>query len=83
MIFPLGITSSGMRNLLEEWDSTRNNELRKADSDQQEQNVRQILKKVTISGSATTPMYYDGQLFSKFKYEIIVKAENKRDQALT
>jgi hypothetical protein len=35
-----------------------------ADSDRQYQNVRKIIKAVTISGSASTnPIYCEGQLF--------------------
>jgi hypothetical protein len=64
MGFPLGITTSGTRNPLEEYDSARNNKLMEADSDRQDQNVRKILKAVTISGSASTnPVYCEGQLF--------------------
>jgi hypothetical protein len=54
MGFPPGITSSGTRIPPEEWDSTGNNQLMEADSDQQDQNVRKILKAVTISGLAST-----------------------------
>jgi hypothetical protein len=39
MVFPPGITSSGRRNLPEEWDSDGNNQLMEADSDRQDQNV--------------------------------------------
>jgi hypothetical protein len=53
-----------------------------ADSDWQDQNVQKILKTVTILGSAiTTPVYYNGQLFSKFKYENVSKIKNKPDLA--
>jgi hypothetical protein len=83
MGFPLGITSSGTRNPPEEYDSTGNNQLMEADSDRQDQNVRKILKAVTISGSASTnPIYCEGQLFKKFKYENIIKMKNKTDPAL-
>jgi hypothetical protein len=41
-----------------------------ADSDWQDQNVRKILKAVTISGSeSSNPIYCEDQLFQKFKYE--------------
>jgi hypothetical protein len=53
MVFLLGITSSGTRNPPEEWVSAGNNQLKEADSGLQDQNVQQILKTVTISGSAT------------------------------
>jgi hypothetical protein len=53
MGFPPGITSSGTRNPPEEYDSARNNQLKEADSDRQDENVRKILKVVTISGSAS------------------------------
>jgi hypothetical protein len=63
MGLPLGITSSGTRNPPEEYHSAGNNQLIEADSDRQDQNVRKILKAVTISGSATTnPKYCEGQL---------------------
>jgi hypothetical protein len=59
-----GITTSGTRNPPEEWDSAGNNQLMEADSDRQYQNVRKILKAVTISGSASSnPIYCEGQLF--------------------
>jgi hypothetical protein len=58
MGFLPGITSSGARNLPEEYDSAGNNQLMEADSDLQDQNVRKILTAVTISGSAgTNPIY--------------------------
>jgi hypothetical protein len=57
MVFPPGIASSGTRNPTEEWDSARNNQLREADSDRKDPNERKILKTVTISGSATTPIH--------------------------
>jgi hypothetical protein len=64
MGFPLGITSSGTRNLPEEYDSVGNNQLIEAVSDQQDQNVRKILKAVTISGSTiSNPICCEGQLF--------------------
>jgi hypothetical protein len=45
-----------------------------ADSDQQYQNVRKILKAVTISGSASSnPIYCEGQLFQQFKYKKILR----------
>jgi hypothetical protein len=54
-----------------------------ADSDRQDQNVRKILKAVTISGSASSnPIYCEGQLFQKFKYENVIKKKNKPDPAL-
>jgi hypothetical protein len=54
-----------------------------ADSDRQDQNVRKILKAVTISGSASSnPIYCEGQLFQKFKYENVIKMKNKPDPAL-
>jgi hypothetical protein len=44
-----------------------------ADSDRQNQTVRKNLKAVTISGSASTnPIYCEGQLFHKFKYENVI-----------
>jgi hypothetical protein len=68
MGFLLGITTSGTRNPFEEYDSARNSQLMEADSDRQDQNVRKILKAVTISGSASSnPIYCEGQLFQKFK----------------
>jgi hypothetical protein len=66
MVFPLGITSSGMKNSPEEWDTAGNNQLMEADSDRQDQNLLKILKTVseTMSGSATTTfIYYESQLF--------------------
>jgi hypothetical protein len=54
-----------------------------ADSDRQDQNVRKILKAVTISGSAcSNPIFCEGQLFQKFKYENVIKMKNKPDPAL-
>jgi hypothetical protein len=54
-----------------------------ADSDRQDQNVRIILKAVTISGSASSnPIYSEGKLFQKFKYENVIKLKNKPDPAL-
>jgi hypothetical protein len=45
--------------------------------------VRKILKAVTISGSASSnPIYCEGQLFQKFKYENVIKIKNKPDPAL-
>jgi hypothetical protein len=74
MVFPPGNTSLGMRNPLEEWDSTSNNQLKEADSDRQDQNARKILRMVTISGSAfTTLINYEGHLIRKFKYENVIK----------
>jgi hypothetical protein len=56
----------------------------KADSDRQNQNVRKILKAVTISGSASkNPTYCEGQLFYKFKYENVSKMKNKHDPDLS
>jgi hypothetical protein len=38
---------------------------------------------VTISGSASSnPIYCEGQLFKKFKYENVIKMKNKPDPAL-
>jgi hypothetical protein len=63
MGFPPGITISGTRNSPEEWDSAGNNQLMEADSVRQDQNVREIPKAVTISGSASSdPIYCEGQL---------------------
>jgi hypothetical protein len=54
-----------------------------ADSDWQDQNVRKILKAVTISGTASSnPIYCKGKLFQKLKYENIIKMKNKPDPAL-
>jgi hypothetical protein len=54
-----------------------------ADSDWQDQNVHNILKAVTLSGSAcSNPIFCEGQLFQKFKYENLVKMKNKPDPAL-
>jgi hypothetical protein len=54
-----------------------------ADSDRQDQNVQKILKAVTISGSeSSNPIYCEGQLFQKFKYENVNKMKNKPDRAL-
>jgi hypothetical protein len=56
-----GITSSRTRNPPEEYDFAVNNQLMEAHSDQQDQNVRKILKAVTISVSASTnPIYCKG-----------------------
>jgi hypothetical protein len=67
----------------QEWDSAWNNQLMEADSDLEDQNVRKILKAVTISGSASSnPIYCEGQLFQKFKYENVIKMKNKPDRAL-
>jgi hypothetical protein len=64
-------------------DSAGNYQLMEADSDRQDQNVRKILKAVTISGSASSnPIYCEGQLFKKFKYENVIKIKNKPDPAL-
>jgi hypothetical protein len=52
MGFLPGITTSGTRNPPKEEDSAGNSQLMEADSDRQDQNVRKILKAVTISGSA-------------------------------
>jgi hypothetical protein len=57
MGFPPGITISGTRSPPEEYDSAGNNQLMEADSDRQDQNVRKILKAVTISGSASQILY--------------------------
>jgi hypothetical protein len=74
MGFPPGITTSWTRNPPEEYDSARNNQLMEADSDRQDQNVRKILKAVTISGSSNSnPIYCGGQLFQKFRYENVIK----------
>jgi hypothetical protein len=76
MGFPPGITSSGPRNTPEELDLAGNNQLIEADSNRQEENVRNILKAITISGSeSTNPIYCEGQLFYKFKYENVIKNE--------
>jgi hypothetical protein len=54
-----------------------------ADSDRQDQNVRKILKAVTISGSASSnPRYCEGKLYQKFKYGNIIKMKNKPDPAV-
>jgi hypothetical protein len=84
MGFLPGISSSGTRNPPEENDSAGNNQLMEADSHQQDQNVQKILKAVTISGSASTnPIYCEGQLFFKFKYENVIKMKNKPDPDLS
>jgi hypothetical protein len=63
MGFPPGITTSGTRNPPEEYDSAGNNQLMEADSDRQDQNVRKILKAVTISGSASSnPILYTAKV---------------------
>jgi hypothetical protein len=60
---PPGITSSGTRNPPKEYDSAGNMQIMEADSDRQDQNVRKILKAVTMSGSASSnPIYYEGKL---------------------
>jgi hypothetical protein len=83
MDFLPGITTSGTRTPPEEWDSAGNNHLMEADSDQQYQNVRKILKAVTILGSAdSNPKYCEGKLFQKFKYENVIKMKNKPDLTL-
>jgi hypothetical protein len=46
MVFPPGITSSGMRNPSKEWDSIRNIQLMEVNSDRQDQNAQKILKTV-------------------------------------
>jgi hypothetical protein len=54
-----------------------------ADSDRQDQNVRKILKAVTISGSASSnPIYCEGKLFQNFNYENVIKMKNKPDPVL-
>jgi hypothetical protein len=54
-----------------------------ADSDRQDQNVWKILKAVTIPGSASlNPIYCEGQLLKKFKYENVIKMKNKPYPAL-
>jgi hypothetical protein len=54
-----------------------------ADSDRQDQNGRKILKAVTISGTASlNPIYCEGKLFQKFRYENVIKMKNKPDPAL-
>jgi hypothetical protein len=67
MGFPSGITSSGTRNPPKEYDSAGNNQLMEADSDWQDQNVRKILKAVTISRSASTNL--QRSTFKKLKYK--------------
>jgi hypothetical protein len=80
--FPPGVTSSGTRNPPKEYDSAGNNQLLKADSDRQDQNVQKILKEVTFSGSASTnPEYCEGQLQVNKKYENVIKMKNKPDPA--
>jgi hypothetical protein len=55
-----------------------------ADSGQQNQKVQKILKAITISGSASTnPIYCEGQLYYKFKYENVIKMKNKPDPDLS
>jgi hypothetical protein len=45
--------------------------------------VGKILKAVTISASASlTPIYCEGQLKKKFKYENVIKMKNKPYPAL-
>jgi hypothetical protein len=52
-------------------------------SDRQDQNVRKILKEVTISGSASThPIFCEGP-FKKIKYKNVIKIKNKPDPALS
>jgi hypothetical protein len=76
----------GLPTLAFHWinsDSAGNYQLLEAHSDQQDQNGRKILKAVTISGSASSnPIYCEGELFLKFKYENIIKMKNKPDPAL-
>jgi hypothetical protein len=71
MGFPPGITTSGKRNPPEKYDSAVNNQLSEADSDRQDQNVRKILKAVTISGS--NPIYCEGQLFTNLNTKTSLK----------
>jgi hypothetical protein len=83
MGFPPRITTSRTRNPPKEYDSSRNNQLMETDSDRHDQNVRKIVKAVTISGSASSnPIYCEGQLFQKFEYENVIKMKNKPDPAL-
>jgi hypothetical protein len=43
-----------------------------------------ILKAVTILGSAiSNPLYCEGQLLKKFKYEKVIKMKNKPDPTLS
>jgi hypothetical protein len=84
MDFLPGITSSRTRNPPEEYVSTGNNQLMEADSDRQDQNMRKILKAVTISESASTnPIYCKGHFFTKFKYKNVIKMKNKPDPDLS
>jgi hypothetical protein len=43
MVIPPGITSSGTRNLPEEWASAENNQLMETNSERQDQNARKSL----------------------------------------
>jgi hypothetical protein len=56
----------------------------KADSDRQDQNVRKILKAVTIQDQQVQILYIycEGKLFQKFKDENVIKMKNKPDPAL-
>jgi hypothetical protein len=64
-------------------DSAGNYQLMEADSERQDQNGRKNLKAVTISRSAySNPIYCEGQLFKKFKYENVIKMKNKPAPAL-
>jgi hypothetical protein len=64
-------------------DSAGNYRLMEADSDRQYENEQKILKAVTISVSASSnPIYCEGQLFKKFKYENVIKMKNKPNPAL-
>jgi hypothetical protein len=58
MFIPLGITSSWTRNPQEEWDSARNYQLIDAYSEWNDQNVGEILRMVTIPGSAAPNSLY-------------------------
>jgi hypothetical protein len=63
--------------------SAGNNQLMESDSNRQDQNVRKIIKAVTVSGYASTnPIYSEDQLLKKIKYENVIKIKNKPDPAI-
>jgi hypothetical protein len=54
-----------------------------ADSDRQDQNALQIFRTVTIPGSVTqNDLHRKCELFTKLKYENVIKLKNNPDPAL-
>jgi hypothetical protein len=63
MVILTGITCLGKRNPPQGWDSLRKKRLMEADTGRRDQNVRKILRMVTVSLLATLyPLYYESCL---------------------